>query len=75
MIIFKGKKAKNNSTSNKDWKEKNKKYLDQLQKFFDAVDKIEDIDLRKSIITQVLKCDMILTELAQKEIEKYKKYV
>lgn len=73
MMIFKRKK--NNSAGNKDWKEKNKKYLNQLQKFFDAVDQIEDIDLRKSIITQVLRCDMILTELAQKEIEKYKNNV
>lgn len=58
--------------SNREWKEKNQKYLDQLQKFLDATDSIKDENLRKHIIAQMLKCDLILTELAEKEIQKEK---
>ncbi len=57
------------SLNNKDWKEKNKGYLRQLQKFLDVVDNIEREDLKQSIIAEMLKCDMILTELAQRQIE------
>lgn len=58
--------------SNRDWKEKNQKYLNQLQKFLDAADSIKDEKLRKHIIGQMLKCDLVLTELAEKEIQKEK---
>jgi len=54
---------------NKDWKEKNKGYLRQLQKFLDVADNIEREDLKQSVIAEMLKCDMILTQLAQKQIE------
>ncbi len=68
---------KRNSTNDKiqnnlDWKEKNKKYLFQLQKFLDATDSIEREDLKNNVITQMLKCDNILTQLAQREIQNYK---
>ena len=72
-MIFKRKKKNDNSENNRDWKEKNQKYLNQLQKFFDAVDKVENIEIRKGIINEVLRGDMLLTELAEKEINKYKK--
>lgn len=57
-----------NNNNNRDWKEKNKGYLRQLQKFLDVADNIEREDLRKSVIAEMLKCDMILTELAQRQI-------
>ena len=60
--------TKENTPNNKDWKEKNKGYLRQLQKFLDVADNIEREDLRKAVITEMLKCDMILTELAQRQI-------
>ncbi len=60
---------KENATENKAWKEKNKAYLKQLQKFLDVADNIEREDLRKSVINEMLKCDMILTQLAQREIK------
>lgn len=55
--------------NNKDWKEKNKGYLRQLQKFLDVADNIEREDLKQSVIAEMLKCDMILTQLAQNQIE------
>ena len=57
--------------NNLDWKEKNKKYLNQLQKFLDATDSIENEDIKSNVIAQMLKCDKMLTELAQNEIQKY----
>lgn len=61
--------TKENTPNNKDWKEKNKGYLRQLQKFLDVADNIEREDLRRSVIAEMLKCDMILTELAQRQIK------
>ena len=58
--------------NNLDWKEKNKKYLNQLQKFLDATDSIEKEDIKNNVIAQMLKCDNILTQAALKEIQKYK---
>lgn len=60
--------TKEDTPGNKDWKEKNKGYLRQLQKFLDVADNIEREDLRKAVIAEMLKCDMILTELAQRQI-------
>lgn len=56
--------------SSRDWKEKNKSYLVHLQKFLDATDKIEDEEVKKHIIAQMLKCDMALTEIAEREMQK-----
>lgn len=50
------------------WKNKNEKYLFELQKFLDLVDNIEDEDLRKIIIAQMLKCDKCLTNIAEQII-------
>ena len=47
------------------WKEKNKLYLKELQKFFDKVDNIENCELRQSIVSQMLMCDKVLTEIAE----------
>ncbi len=54
------------------WKEKNKEYLKQLQKFLDVANNIENEELKNNVIIQMLKCDKILTNLAIKEIRKYK---
>lgn len=64
--------TKDETPNNREWKEKNKRYLNQLQKFLDTVDSIEKEELKNNIIIQMLKCDLILTELAEKEIQKYK---
>jgi len=56
--------------TNRDWKEKNQRYLRHLQKFLDATDRIKDEKLRNHIIAQMLKCDQALTEIAEKEMEK-----
>ena len=62
--------TKEETPNNKDWKEKNKGYLRQLQKFLDAADNIEREDLKKAVIAEMLKCDKILTGLAQEEVKK-----
>jgi len=51
-----------------DWKEKDKKYLYELQKFLDKAENIENQELKNSIIIQMLKCDKRLTELAEEMI-------
>ncbi len=61
--------TKENTPKNRDWKEKNQDYLKQLQKFLDIADNINEEDLKKSVIAEMLKCDMILTQLAEKQIE------
>ena len=49
----------------KSWKEKNKKYLIELQRFLDQADNIENFELRTSITNQMLICDKVLTEIAE----------
>ncbi len=61
--------TKENTPNNRDWKEKDKGYLSQLQKFLDIADNIEEEDLKKSVISEMLKCDMILTQLAENQIK------
>lgn len=53
------------SKRNKKWKEKNKMYLKELQSFFDQADNIQDEILKRNIIFQMLRCDSVLTELAE----------
>ena len=71
-------KLKNNSikdkqfVNNRAWKEKNEKYLTNLQKFLDATDSIKDEELQRHIIGRMLKCDLVLTEIAENEIQKAK---
>lgn len=57
----------NKLITNRYWKEKNKEYLYELQNFLDKADNIEDEILKKKIIGQMLRCDDILTKLAEKE--------
>lgn len=51
--------------NNKDWKEKDKRYLKELQSFFDKAENIEDSNLKQKIIGQMLKCDDVLTQIAE----------
>ena len=50
---------------NSDWKNKDEKYLFELQKFLDITENITDEDLRKEVIAQMLKCDKRVTQLAE----------
>ncbi len=55
----------------KDWKEKNKNYLKELQNFFDKANNIADEDLRNKIIGQMLRCDDILTKIAENRFQEF----
>ena len=57
-----------NLIQNNNWKNKNEQYLFELQKFMDLADNIENENLRKLIIAQMLKCDKRLTIIAEKMI-------
>lgn len=55
------KKETNNKIMDLNESKKNdKKYLKELQKFFDLTDNIQDEKLRKSIVYQMLKLEKIL---------------
>lgn len=60
-----------NMEIDKDWKKESKTYLKELQKFLDKVDNIENEDLKREIIIQMLKCDDELTRLAEKKFREY----
>ena len=63
-------KSENKGINNfQDWKMKNKKYLLELQRFLDKADNIENEELKNDIISQMLKCDKVLTKIAQEIIE------
>ena len=62
---------KNVDVTDREWKEKNKKYLKELQIFFDRVDNIKDDELRQSIIGQMLICDEILTKIAEEKFSDF----
>ena len=50
----------------RNWKNTNKQYLRELQKFFDIAENIQDKELKDRIIIQMLKCDEQLTVIAEK---------
>lgn len=63
-----------NLIKDREWKEKNKNYLKELQLFLDYVDGIKDEELRHRVTNQMLICDETLTKIAENEIDKaYKK--
>ena len=49
----------------KGWKESNKIYLREIQNFLDKADNIQDNELKQKIIGQMLRCDNILTQMAE----------
>lgn len=76
MIILKrGIKMKTNKIENfttkisKRWKDKNENYLKQLECFLDTVDNVKDEDLKIKIIFKMLRCDEILTNIAEEEFK------
>ena len=59
------------------WKNKNTQYLFELQKFLDLADNRDDEEFRKLIISQMLKCDKCVTNIAEKmfkSLEEQKSY-
>lgn len=56
---------------NKNWKANSQKYLKELQAFLDKAENIQDEELRKEIIFQMLKCDNELTILAEEMFNMY----
>ena len=61
------------SRKNKTWKEKDKVYLKELQLFLDQADNIQDEMFKRNIIFQMLRCDSVLTELAEDRFADYYK--
>lgn len=57
----------------RNWKANGQKYLKELQAFLDKAENIENEEIRKEIIFQMLKCDNELTLLAEEIFNKYKK--
>ncbi len=55
----------------RDWKEKNLEYLYELEKFFDITDNVQDEKLKLDIIYQMLRCDELLTKIAEKNWENH----
>mgnify|MGYP001624661916 CR=1 FL=1 len=55
------------------WKNQDKIYLFELQKFFDVVENVKNEELRKEIIAQMLKCDKRITQLAETIFQELKK--
>lgn len=58
--------------NNRCWKNKNDEYLKSVQRFLDRADNIKEEKLKQSVIGAMLKCDEILTKLAEEEIKKSK---
>lgn len=53
------------------WKADSQKYLKELQAFLDKAENIENEELKKEVIFQMLKCDNELTILAEEKFEKF----
>lgn len=60
-------------TKDRKWKEKDRNYLRELQFFFDKADNINDEELKSHIVSQMLRCDKILTEKAEEMFIQYYK--
>ena len=56
----------------KEWKEQDKEYIKSLERYLDVTDNISDEKLRLDVIYKMLKCDAILTQIAESYINKYK---
>lgn len=48
-----------------EWKKQNEIYLTEIQKFLDKADNIENEGLKQDIIHQMLRCDTVLTHMAE----------
>ena len=61
------------NTKESKWKNEDEIYLFELQKFLDIVENVENEELRKEIIGQMLKCDKRVTQLAETIFQKLEK--
>ena len=52
------------------WKNKNEKYLFELQKLIDLVDNIEDKEMQRILINQILRCEKVLTTVFEETLKK-----
>ncbi len=66
-------KKENLDTKDSNWKNKDEQYLFELQKFLDISENIQDEELKKEVIAQMLKCDRIITKLAEDIFQKLEK--
>ena len=57
---------------NTSWKNKNEKYLFELQKFLDITENVDNDELRKDIVAQMIRCDKRLTQIAEEVFVKIK---
>ncbi|MDO5555465.1 MAG: hypothetical protein Q4G09_02080 [Clostridia bacterium] len=73
MILIKTKHMK--EVENGEWKANSQKYLKELQAFLDKAENIQNEELKKEIIFQMLKCDNELTILAEEIFNKYKREI
>ncbi len=71
MKFCKNNNMKKIEIENDNWKANSPKYLKELQTFLDKAENIQNEDLRKEIIFQMLKCDKELTLLAEEMFKKY----
>ena len=76
-MLFK-KKKKADVQIDREWKEKNKEYIRELERFLDRSDAIKDESTRLAIVAQMLKCDEVLTKICEEKLlesynEGYKK--
>lgn len=53
-----------------EWKNKNQKYILDLDKFFDLVDNVKQECLRRQIRTQMIRCDKNITKMAEEIFKK-----
>ena len=61
------------ANKNKKRKEESKLYLKELQTFLDQAENIQDEILKRNIIYQMLRCDNVLTKLAENRFIDYYK--
>lgn len=66
-------KKENLDMKDSNWKNKDEQYLFELQKFLDISENIQDEELKKEVIAQMLKCDGRITKLAEEIFQKLKK--
>lgn len=53
------------------WKRQSQDYLREVQTFLDKAENIENEELRKEILIQMLKCDKELTKIAEEKFREY----
>ena len=59
----------NGNTYSHKWKEKDERYIKELQKFFDITDNIKNEQLKMDVIYQMIKCEETITKIAEENFE------